>query len=56
MSTWDPTSKHTTKLIKDQLRAYSSWFFGTEDEPLATRKTHSNIAWSTWRLLAIKAL
>jgi hypothetical protein len=24
-------SKHTTKLTKDQLRTYSSWFFGTED-------------------------
>ncbi len=36
-------SKHTTKLTKDQLHAYSSWFFGTEDEPLAARKTPSNM-------------
>jgi hypothetical protein len=36
-------SKHTTKMTKDQLRVYSSWFFGTEDEPLATRKTPSNM-------------
>ncbi len=36
-------SKHTTKLTKDQLRAYSSWFFGAEDEPLARRKTPSNM-------------
>ncbi len=36
-------SKHTTKLTKDQLHAYLSWFFGTEDEPLATRKTPSNM-------------
>jgi hypothetical protein len=43
MSTWDPTSKHTTKLIKDQLRAYSSWFFGAEDEPLAAFKAPSNM-------------
>jgi hypothetical protein len=34
-------SKHATKLTKDQLRAYSSWFFGAEDEPLAARKTSS---------------
>jgi hypothetical protein len=25
-------SKRTTKLTKDQLRTYLSWFFGTEDE------------------------
>ena len=25
-------SKHTTKLTKDQLNAYLSWFFGAEDE------------------------
>jgi hypothetical protein len=49
MSTWDPgsyiniLSKHTTKLTKDQLHAYSSWFFGTEDEQLAMRKTPSNM-------------
>ncbi len=36
-------SKHTTKLIKDQLRAYLSWFFGAEDEQLATHKTPSNM-------------
>jgi hypothetical protein len=36
-------SKHTTKLTKDQLRAYSSSFFGTEDEPLAMHKTLSNM-------------
>jgi hypothetical protein len=36
-------SKHTIKLTKDQLRAYSSWFFGTEDEQLATCKTPSNM-------------
>ncbi len=36
-------SKHTTKLTKDQLRAYLSWFFGTEDELLATRKTPSDM-------------
>jgi hypothetical protein len=36
-------SKHTTKLTKDQLHAYLSWFFGTEDEPLAARKTPSNM-------------
>ncbi len=36
-------SKHTPKLTKDQLRAYLSWFFGAEDEPLATRKTPSNM-------------
>ncbi len=36
-------SKHTTKLTKDQLCTYSSWFFGTEDEPLAMRKTPSNM-------------
>jgi hypothetical protein len=32
-------SKHTAKLTKDHLRAYLSWFFGTEDEQLATSKT-----------------
>ncbi len=32
-------SKHTTKLTKDQLRAYLSWFFGAEDEQLATCMT-----------------
>ncbi len=36
-------SKHTTKLTKNQLRAYLSWFFGNEDEPLAVRKTPSNM-------------
>ncbi len=36
-------SKHTTKLTKDQLHAYSNWFFGAEDEPLAPRKTTSNM-------------
>jgi hypothetical protein len=36
-------SKHNTKLTKDQLHAYSSWFFGNEDEPLATRKLPSNM-------------
>jgi hypothetical protein len=36
-------SKHTTKLTKDQLRTYSSWFFGAEDEPLAMCKTPSNM-------------
>jgi hypothetical protein len=36
-------SKHTTKLIKDQLRAYLSCFFGAEDEPLARHKTPSNM-------------
>ncbi len=36
-------SKHTTKLTKDQLRAYLSWFFGTEDELLAVHKTPSNM-------------
>jgi hypothetical protein len=35
--------KHTTKLTKDQLHAYLSWFFGTEDEQLATCKTPSNM-------------
>ena len=32
-------SKHTTKLTKEQLKAYSSWFFGAEDEALAPRTT-----------------
>ena len=36
-------SKHTTKLTKDQLHHHSSWFFGAEDEPLATRKTPSDM-------------
>ncbi len=36
-------SKHTTKLTKDQLCVYSSWFFGTEDEQLAMRKTPRNM-------------
>ncbi len=36
-------SKHTSKLTKDQLHAYLSWFSGAEDEPLATRKTPSNM-------------
>ncbi len=27
-------SKHTAKLTKDQLQAYSRWFFGAEVEPL----------------------
>ncbi len=35
--------KHTTKLAKDQLHTYLSWFFGAEDEQLATRKTPSNV-------------
>ncbi len=34
-------NKHNAKLTKDLLRTYSSWFFGTEDEQLATRKTSS---------------
>jgi hypothetical protein len=36
-------SKHTTKLTKDQLRPYSSWFFGAEDELLVTCKTPSKM-------------
>jgi hypothetical protein len=36
-------SKHPTKLTKDQLCAYLSWFFGAEDEQLATCKTSSNM-------------
>ncbi len=36
-------SKHATKLTKDQLRTYLSWFFGTEDEPLAAHKTPINM-------------
>jgi hypothetical protein len=36
-------SKHTIKLTKDQLWAYLSWFFGAENEPLAARKTPSNM-------------
>jgi hypothetical protein len=36
-------SKHTAKLTKDQLRAYSSCFFGTADELLATHKTPSDM-------------
>jgi hypothetical protein len=36
-------SKHTTKLTKDQLRAYLSWFFGAEDELLAAGKTPINM-------------
>ncbi len=36
-------SKHTTKLTKDQLCTYSRYFFGAEDEPLAMRKTPSNM-------------
>jgi hypothetical protein len=36
-------SKHTTKLTKDQLRSYLSWFFGAEDEQLATCRTPSNM-------------
>jgi hypothetical protein len=40
-------SKHTTKLTKDQLCAYSSWFFGAEDEQLATHKTPSNMV-ASW--------
>jgi hypothetical protein len=36
-------SKHTTKLTKDQLCAYLSWFFGAEDEPLAMHKIPSNM-------------
>jgi hypothetical protein len=36
-------SKDTTKLTKDRLCAYLSWFFGTEDKQLAARKTPSNM-------------
>jgi hypothetical protein len=36
-------SKHTTKLTKDQLCAYLSWFFGAEDEQLAAHKTPSDM-------------
>jgi hypothetical protein len=36
-------SKHTTKLTKDQLCAYLSWFFGNEDEKLARCKNPSNM-------------
>ncbi len=36
-------SKHTTKLTKDQLHAYSSWFFGAEDKPLAACKAPSDM-------------
>jgi hypothetical protein len=36
-------SKHTTKLTKDQIHAYLSWFFGAEDEQIAMRKTPSNM-------------
>jgi hypothetical protein len=36
-------SKHTTKLTKDQLRTYLSWFFDAEDEQLAMCKTPSNM-------------
>ncbi len=36
-------STHTSKLTKDQLCTYSRWFFGTEDEQLATHKTPSNM-------------
>jgi hypothetical protein len=36
-------SKHKTKPTKDQLHAYLSWFFGTEDEPLAICKTPSDM-------------
>ena len=36
-------SKHTTKLTKEQLKAYSSCFFGAEDEALASRATTANM-------------
>jgi hypothetical protein len=36
-------SKHTAKLTKEQLKAYSSWFFGAEDEALAPRATTSDM-------------
>jgi hypothetical protein len=36
-------SNHTTKLTKDQLHAYLSWFFGAEDEPLAMHNAPSNM-------------
>ncbi len=36
-------TNHTTKLTKDQLRAYSSWFFCAEDEQLATRKAPNDM-------------
>jgi hypothetical protein len=36
-------SKHITKLTKDQLCAYRSWFFGAEVEQLALSKTPSDL-------------
>jgi hypothetical protein len=36
-------SKHTIKLTNDQLHVNSSWFFGTENDQLVKRKTHSNM-------------
>jgi len=36
-------SKHTAKLTKEQLKAYSSWFFGTEDKALAPRATTADM-------------
>jgi hypothetical protein len=45
-------SKHTTKLTKDQLHAYLSWFFVAEDELLAARKTPSNMVTSLVNLEA----
>jgi hypothetical protein len=36
-------SKHTTKLTKDQLCTYLSWFFGAEDEMFAACKTPSDM-------------
>ncbi len=36
-------SKHTAKLTKEQLKAYSSWFFGAEDEALAPRATTADM-------------
>ncbi len=35
--------KHTAKLTKEQLKGYSSWFFGAEDEALAPRATTSDM-------------
>ncbi len=35
-------SKHTAKLTKEQLKAYSSWFFGAEDKALAPHATTSD--------------
>jgi hypothetical protein len=36
-------SKHTAKLTKEQLKAYSSWFFGTKDKALAPRATTADM-------------